>query len=505
MKLQIKVFGVHSNQNIYCNKAALFSRMKAAFDFYSYYLDTAKIEVIDGLDLKYIFSQLEKRDGVVYFAGSKDFQHGRYQYLAWNPRLTVEGVDNHVRLVTSEKNVQIDGNLIAIVEGIWCEEVKKIERAFSKIDNDIGLPFLAGAFGYFSYDLRDSIEPIDSKAVNDLDMPDVYLRFYDHVLVYDQIENIGYIVSINSTVHKNVKKYVTDILEYKKSVRVSKKAIKKIDATKIQSSFTKKQYMNAFKQVKQALLDGNAYILNLAQRLEIPFEGNGKNLFLELLESHCAPYAAYISSEKFEICSISPERFMNVQNSSIETCPIKGTIKRGVNSKEDKKLKQFLLDSEKEAAELSMVVDLERNDLGRICKYGTVEVMRHREAIAYPTLWQIVSTVRGELNINVNIFDVIRATFPGGSITGTPKLEAMKIIEKLEPVKRAVYTGSIGWLDYRGNMDLSIAIRTIVKKDNMAYLHVGGGIVIDSDAESEYQETWLKAKALLEALEKANY
>lgn len=458
------------------------------------------IEIVAENNLEGLFayiSELDSISGVSYLAGDKNHAHGRYQYLAWNPAMTIEAKGAAVRVIEKETR-EYKGNSIDIVEKLWKERITKFHECFDSTKETYDLPFIGGAIGYFSYDLKNSLENLNNRALDDLHLHDILLRFYDCFFIKDQDTNTTYLVSYNKAERDAVKKIMTaHVVSQEKKIPLK---IAPQDHATITSSLSKENYFDAFYKVQKAIIEGRVYILNLAQRLSLPCNNNLSHIFLQLIDSYPAPYAAYIQHSEYEVCCISPERFMSVCDGIIETCPIKGTSKRGKNTEEDTVLKNILLQSKKEEAELSMVVDLERNDLGRICEYGSVKVLSHRKAIPYPTVWQIVSTIQGKLQNEMGLFDIIRATFPGGSVTGTPKIEAMSIIEKIEPVKRGLYTGSIGWLDFRGNMDLSIVIRSIIKKNNQAYVYVGGGIVADSEVEKEYEETWLKAQALLEFL-----
>lgn len=443
--------------------------------------------------LESIFHSLPKQKGLVFLPGSPTHPHGRYQILTWSPSKIVTGKGQECQIEQNGQESVIYGNVLDSFQTIWEEERTKWDLDTMKEQN---IPMVAGAIGYFAYDLRDELEVIPAHAKDDLQNPDLYFCFYDHFLVHDSKEEKTYLIAHDEIVRDAVMSYHESLMGPGQRPAPAPDN-SSLDPNKIQSSMTQAEYGDAFKKIKKGLYDGRIYQINLAQRLEIPFEQSASGLFRRLVESHPAPYASYLHTGDTEIVSISPERFMFVEGRDIETCPIKGTARRGKTPQEDEKIKQELIDSIKEDAELSMIVDLERNDIGKVCEYGSVVVPKHREAIPYPTIWQIVSTVRGKLRSDVTLFDVLRATFPGGSIIGTPKIEAMKMIEELEPVKRGVYTGSIGWLDYRGNMDLSIAIRTLIVKDKKAYLHVGGGVVMDSDEEKEYDETWVKAEGIL--------
>jgi len=224
-------------------------------------------------------------------------------------------------------------------------------------------------------------------------------------------------------------------------------------------------------------------------------------LYSSLRNVNPAPFSAYLDFGDFKILSSSPERFLTLRGSFVSTRPMKGTRPRSINLIEDKRLKEELLNSQKDKAELIMIVDLERNDLGRVCEYGSIKVTNLRNLEEYSKVFQTTAKVEGILHKDKDRIDLIKACFPGGSITGCPKIRAMEIIEELEPTKRNIYTGSLGYLSFSGDMDLNILIRTILLKGNKIYFQAGGGIVYDSDPEEEYQETLDKARALLETIE----
>ncbi|MCD5401764.1 aminodeoxychorismate synthase component I, partial [candidate division NPL-UPA2 bacterium] len=266
------------------------------------------------------------------------------------------------------------------------------------------------------------------------------------------------------------------------------------------SNFVKEDYLKAVRKAKEYIGAGDIYQVNLSQRLSadlsiLPFE-----LYKRLRQINPAPFASFLNFDGIAIVSASPERFLCLRGRQVETRPMKGTRPRGQDRREDERQKAELLNSEKDKAELVMIVDLERNDLGRVCEYGSVRLREPRTLEPYATVFQTTATVEGMLRKGKDRVDLLKATFPGGSITGAPKVRAMEIIDELEPTKRNLYTGSLGYLSFSGEMDLNIVIRTFLLKEGKAYFQVGGGIVADSDPEAEYEETLDKAKALIEAV-----
>jgi len=322
--------------------------------------------------------------------------------------------------------------------------------------------------GYLSYDLSYQLYNIKQTAKNDLNLPNIYFLAFDK---WQEFKN-NKIPKINLT--------------------------KKYNSTNFKSIITKKEYRDAYKKIKKYLKEGDIYQINFTHRLEGTTNNPPRLLYTKILEKNPVDFAGYIEGDEFEILSASPERFIKICDGRIETQPVKGTRPRGKTEKEDKKFKKELIESEKEAAELNMITDLLRNDIGKISKVGSVKVEGHRLLQKCPTVWHTYSKITGE--ISVNPIEALISMLPGGSITGCPKKRAMEIIDELEPYTRGVYTGVIGHIEPNGDMDFNIAIRTIIKKNDKLYLQVGGGIVIDSTEEAEFEETRNKASSFMKIL-----
>jgi len=267
---------------------------------------------------------------------------------------------------------------------------------------------------------------------------------------------------------------------------------------------TEDYYLQSIAKVKKYIYDGDVYQINFSQRFSAEFAADAAKLFLWQNKFNPSPYAAYIDSGDYQIVSASPELFININARTITTCPIKGTRPRMGDKTIDAKNYAELLASEKEKAELDMITDLERNDLGRICQPGSIKVKERRKIEAFATVFHAISTIEGKIKAGLDFVDCLKAVFPGGSITGAPKISAMNIINSLEPTARGIYTGSIGWIDLKGNASFNIVIRTIIVKAGIAYAQTGGGIVADSVPEAEWHETLVKARALLAGLSAVN-
>ena len=373
-----------------------------------------------------------------------------------------------------------------------------------KIENDTHLPFVGGAVGYLSYDLGNYIEKLPKTVVDDTNVYDLYFGFYNWVIVVDHLQNKTYIATPNLDTEKE-NKIVIDIEKkiYKSELNGVDSICyeeKEVSKTKLESNFTKNEFENAVRKIQDYIRQGDIYQANLTQRFSTKTTLSSYELYRDLRKFSPAPFGAFLNFEGSHILSNSPERFIKCVDKKIETRPIKGTRPRGKNKEEDLKLQEDLRNSEKDRAELLMIVDLERNDIGKVSKIGSVKVPELFVIEPYANVNHLVATIVSDVKEDKDCIDIIKATFPGGSITGAPKIRAMEIIDELEPTQRNVYTGSIGYIGFNGDMDLNIAIRTIVKQDDKVYFQVGGGITWDSKAEDEYKETLDKAKSIMKAL-----
>ncbi|PIR54791.1 aminodeoxychorismate synthase, component I [Candidatus Peregrinibacteria bacterium CG10_big_fil_rev_8_21_14_0_10_36_19] len=338
--------------------------------------------------------------------------------------------------------------------------------------------------GFISYDLGYEVHNIKPTAKNDLKLPDINFYAYE-----DWIEDDKIICKKG--------KYIQKIEE------ILKRPIKNINEEKSKNfePETKRQnYNKSYKKIKDYIKEGDIYQINLTHRLKAKTKRDGKELFTKIIETQNVDHLAYIEGDGFEILSASPEQFIQIKKRNITTTPIKGTRPRGKTEKEDKKLREELENSEKEKAELNMITDLLRNDIGKCCKAGTVRVTKNRIIKEYPAVWHSYSEIVGELSAKYTNIQTLISMLPGGSITGCPKKRAIEIIDELETTRRSVYTGNIGYIKPNHDLEFSIAIRTIIKKKEDLYLQVGGGIVLDSSEKSEFKETLDKAASFMKLL-----
>ncbi len=363
------------------------------------------------------------------------------------------------------------------------------------------LPFSGGAIGYFGYDLARRIERLPERARDVERIPDMVVGIYDWAVVVDHSERRAWLAGQGRDPDTDrrwdalVRLFSTPCIERQRTpFRVT---------SPVNSNFTPLGYSHAFNRVLDYIRAGDCYQVNLAQRFTARAEGDPWLAYQRLRLINPAPHAAYLSTPYAQILSASPERFLCVRNGRVEAKPIKGTRPRAGHARLDAELIAELVASEKDRAENLMIVDLLRNDLSKNCALGTVKVPRLFEVESFATVHHLVSTVTGELAPGRDMIDLLRGAFPGGSITGAPKVRAMQIIEELEPHRRGVYCGAIGYLGYDGNMDTSIVIRTLVHSHGTVRFWAGGGIVADSQRDAEYQETFDKAAALLSLLQQS--
>ncbi|WMJ82395.1 aminodeoxychorismate synthase component I [Clostridium sp. MB40-C1] len=445
-------------------------------------------EITTELDSFSIYSIFKNEKESIFLDSGMDRETlGKYSFIGLNPFITFKS-KNSVCFLNGKQ-----------YKGDAFEELKEIMKKY-KFMNHTKLPFVAGGMGYFSYDVGRKIESLPNYAKEDIDIPDCYFNFYDNVIIIDHVNDKVYISALGILQNKDKS---IEIIEKKilKGERVSISEVNNYDKIEFKSNFTKDEYIDCVEKVRDYIEKGDIYITNLTQRFNCKIEKEPYEIYKVLRGINPAPFAAYMKLEDFSIVCSSPERFLQIKNGIVETRPIKGTRPRGKNEEEDLINKNELLNSEKDKSELLMIVDLERNDLSKVCKPNSVKVTELFKLEEYSTVYHLVSTIIGELKDDSTSIDCVKACFPGGSITGAPKIRSMEIIDELEKVRRNIYTGSIGYIGFDNSLDLNIVIRTIFIKDNEAYIGVGGGITWESDSLAEYEETLDKAKALFRAIE----
>ncbi|MFC3115526.1 aminodeoxychorismate synthase component I [Cellvibrio fontiphilus] len=373
------------------------------------------------------------------------------------------------------------------------------------------MPFVGGALGYFGYDLGRRLEQLPSLALDDISLPSMAIGIYPWAVIQDHQQQTAYLVINEALANESGSPY--NFLEIEQlclsasagawfhdSINDIKSDQKSFKINKFESNLNVDQYHHALAKIQDYIRAGDCYQVNFAQRFTAEFSGDPFIAYLALRKALPSPFSGFMQLEAGAILSLSPERFIRVKGKTVETKPIKGTIKRGNTPEEDAANAYWLQQSQKNRAENVMIVDLLRNDLSKHC--DAVQVPELCELQTFANVHHLVSTVTGELRPNASAIALLRDAFPGGSITGAPKIRAMEIIEELEPTRRSVYCGSLGYISADGQMDTSIAIRTLVCDGNKIHCWGGGGIVADSESEQEYRESIAKVKVLMDTLEK---
>jgi para-aminobenzoate synthetase component 1 len=427
----------------------------------------------------------------------------RYSIAGWEPLATFRSKGRRCTIRVLDQELYIEGNPLHVMD--------KVTGCFRADFPLLFPPFSGGALGYFAYDLKDSIEHLPQTAQDDLDLPDIVLFWPRHILVHDRIERKVHALSLSlrdeagillDCEERGETAFHASPLPFSNTLKAGSEEVSSLRVGDLESNFTHDEYVSAVRKVRHYIREGDVYQVNLSQRYRFPFQGDGFSLWKALFSMNPAAFYAFIDAGDHQVLSTSMERFLYRKGDCIETRPIKGTRKRGQTPEEDAALRRDLAESPKDDAELSMIVDLLRNDLGRVCSARSIRVSEHKRLEAYQNVHHLVSIVTGRLREETTYGKLLTATFPGGSITGCPKIRAMEIIDELEPTVRHVYTGSIGYLGWHENLDLNIAIRTALIRRDTCYFSVGGGIVYDSCEEDEYQETLHKGRTLFQLIER---
>ena len=420
-----------------------------------------------------------------YFAcldSSLEGENGRFSVIGLHPYYILKEKDG--------KTYANDRRIETSFEDALSEFLEK-----NREENPTHLPLISGGIGYLSYDYGCKFEKIPISNPKEADMPEAMFCFYDNFIIFDLKDRACYITAQGKL--KEAEQSIEEIETCLEGPAVSCSCRGAFPA-EISFNFEKEDYEETVSKVIDHIVEGDFYISNLTQQMRVRTELPPYALFSRMRESNPSPFGGYLRYPDFEIVSASPERFIRMKDRYIETKPIKGTRKRGATPEEDEFYRRELQMSEKDRSELLMIVDLERNDLNRICETGSVKVTKHFEIEAFATVFHLVTTIVGRMEEQRTYADLLRAMFPGGSITGAPKIEAMKDMDELEHSARGLYTGSIGYISFNGDCDLNIVIRTAVWQNGSYHVGIGGGITCESDPEAEYEETLQKAKAFID-------
>ncbi len=442
-------------------------------------------------DSSRLFDSIAQRPWAAFLDSGHPYgPQGRYDILSAEPASVV---------VTRGEQTQVIGN-DGSVRNYAEDPFDLVREALGPMTEGVdGIPFCGGAIGYFGYDLGRRIERLPNHAEDMEHLPELAIGIHDWALVVDHHEQRSRLIGQNPARLERYRRLLLSGLE--SSVKPCTLEPYHV-LGEVCSNMTKEEYLASIEKIKRYILEGDCYQVNFAQRFSVAAEGDPWQGYKVLRQLNAAPFAAYLNMPHCQVLSTSPERFLEVRDGQVETKPIKGTAPRGEDPFEDMMLAEMLKNSPKDQSENLMIVDLLRNDLGKVCATGSVEVPELFKLESYARVHHLVSKVRGRLARGEDALSLMRACFPGGSITGAPKLRSMEIIEELEPQRRGIYCGSIAYIGFDGNMDSNIAIRTMVHSDGITRLWAGGGIVADSDPEAEYRETYHKASALLDLLQR---
>jgi len=430
-------------------------------------------------------------------------EDGRYSFMGSSPYMLLSSRGENVTITVENETKKQKGKVLDYVEGHLLKSYEKL---------DLELPFIGGAIGYIGYDVTRQYENLPDNNPDELNLPEAFLLFYNEFICFDHFKNTLLLIhnvfpkeneDYNTTLNKlNAMKAMvieeSSINELKDSPTL--KSIEKSKIKEIISNYEKEDFCKLVNKAKDYITSGDIFQVVLSQRLKIKNSVDPFEVYRKLRRSNPSPYMFYIDYENYQIAGTSPESLVKVKTSKVITNPIAGTRPRGENAKEDQQLKEELLADDKELAEHLMLVDLGRNDIGKISEFGTVKLDKFMEVEMFSHVMHICSKISGTLRPGLNCFDALSSCLPVGTVSGAPKIRAMEIIDELENIRRGVYSGAVGYFSHDGDMDTCIAIRTMIFKDDFAYVQAGAGIVYDSIPESEYDETLNKTMALTEVL-----
>ncbi|MDR5898592.1 aminodeoxychorismate synthase component I [Halomonas vilamensis] len=431
------------------------------------------------------FAQLRQRPGAVLLDSGRPLAAGRYDIMSSDPLATLN--------VDTQGDSSIESHALTPPETLgdvftqqaWLLEQLNVEAPKS------ALPFTGGLMGYWGYDLGREAQLVASQRPASTKLPQARLGLYDWAITLDHVAQKAWLIASDAR-REQVNNWLAQPSPDSPAFSLT---------TRFQAEMTQADYLERFARVQDYIRAGDCYQINLAQRFSAGFTGDTWAAYLRLRHATPTPFSGFMAWDDKAVLSLSPERFIQSRFGAVETRPIKGTRARGRSPSEDLALAQALLTSSKDRAENVMIVDLLRNDLGRVCQPGSIRVPQLCELESYPNVHHLVSVVQGELSPTHSPLALLKAAFPGGSITGAPKIRAMQIIDELEPCQRSVYCGCLGYVDARGSMDTSIAIRTVIADGDTLHLWGGGGLVADSEGEAEYTETLDKIRHLISSLE----
>lgn len=470
-------------------------------DFFYFYERSHFMKTLNGLYLKEIkgdiytpISILQKISGDRKFlleSSHKYHDSGRYSFIGSDPAFELISSGNHNEIVYRNGHKKVlEGNPLEVIK----------TQFPVPIFEDVPFPFIGGAVGYVGYDIIRQFEIIGEEYPNGLEMPDVHLMFYEEVIVFDHLEEKITLCGIPLT-EESDSAYIEQRLQQIEE-QLKQPDFYQEDApfqlSGFQSETTKEAFIKNVEIAKEHIKAGDIFQVVLSRRMKSSFQGTPLSLYRKHRAHNPTPYMFYIDFDGYTVIGSSPESLIKTRGSQVFSNPIAGTKRRGRTNEEDERIAKELLMDEKELAEHKMLVDLGRNDLGRVCEFGSVIVDKYMQVEKFRHVIHLVSEISGKITNEHSTLDALAACLPAGTVSGAPKIRAMEIINHLEKSKRGLYSGAIGYLSANGNIDFALAIRTMILKDGFAYIQAGAGIVHDSNPESEYEETINKLKAFLE-------
>jgi len=438
-------------------------------------------------DLAVLFAAVRQHPYAMLLLSGGDLDCAGFSLMGWDPWLVIRAKGRQVTVQRGHETRRREANPFDVLE--------EVLGALEMPGDPPLAPLAAGGLGFLAYDLKNHLERLPATAVDDLHLPEMVMAFPRRLVVHDRRAGCFWQADITYEDSRGRRQAPAEPLTWPPAEPVGGYRV-----GQPQSNFTREDYLRALTRIREYIRQGDVYQVNLTQRFSFPLAGEPYFLLQRLFQVNPAPFYAYLNCGDFQVLSTSMERFLYQRGDYLETRPIKGTRPRGLTPAADAVLRQELADSPKDDAELSMIVDLLRNDLGKVCRPRTVEVAEHKRLEAYQNVYHLVSIVTGRVRPGVSAVDLLKATFPGGSITGCPKIRAMEIIDELEPHVRHVYCGAIGYLGLHRNLDLNVAIRTAIVARGMGHFAVGGGVVYDSQEADEYDETLHKGRTLFRVI-----
>lgn len=438
-----------------------------------------------------IYQRLKGEKKFLLESSLKHEKSGRFSFIGADPAFELKGNKNFTLLITKGREKQkFNEKPLEVLKRIIPQSVQ---------EDDHKIPFIGGAVGFVGYDVVRHYENIGEMLPDEINIPDVHFMMFEELVVFDHLEQKVYLVGtplLDTTTENDLKKR----LKERKAQILQGKDMEQqpVHISSYEPSITKEQFVEMVKKAKEYIIEGDIFQVVPSQRMKAKIEGDPFSFYRKLRVQNPSPYMYYFDFNDYIVAGASPESIIKAAGRKVITNPIAGTRPRGKTEEEDKQLALDLLGDEKELAEHRMLVDLGRNDIGKVSEFGTVHVEKYMEVEKYKHVMHLVSVVSGQMKKEYHPIDALIACLPAGTVSGAPKIRAMEIINELEQVKRGVYSGAVGYVSANGNMDFALAIRTMIIKGNEAFIQAGAGIVYDSVPEKEYEETLHKLRAFLE-------